>query len=147
MKTIYLPVANQLKTEVTTLRWIDADMGQLDFYDTKPPVAFPCALIDVDMPACEDMAAKEQLCDITISVRLAFNPLGQTNMAAPTSVQNTALELWATVDSAFDSLQGFSSTEFGKLSRASQITEKRPDGLKVIKQIWKATLMESVTTS
>ena len=51
MKREYLnQVIETLKEEVPALRWIDADEGQLDFYtDDRPPVAFPCCLVELSM--------------------------------------------------------------------------------------------------
>ncbi|MCK4499827.1 hypothetical protein KAU11_04975 [Candidatus Babeliales bacterium] len=143
MKTIYLPIINQLKTEVPALRWIDADMGQLDFYEMKPPVVFPCALIDIDLPKCEDLAELVQDCDATITIRLAFEPMGQTNSTAPESVQNRALAMWDTVSQVFTALQGFENATFGSLSRTSQVTEKRDDNIKVVKQVWDTVFEET----
>jgi len=144
MKTIYLSIVNQLKTKVPALRWIDADMGQLDFYELRPSVAYPCALIDIDLPECVDNSELVQMCDVAITIRLAFEPAGQANGAAPEAVQTKALAMWDTVSAVFSALQGFDTTEFGGLSRQSQTNEKREDNIKVVKQVWTATFEEEV---
>lgn len=141
MKTIYLSIVNQLKTKVPALRWIDADLGQLDFYETRPPVAFPCALIDIELPTCTERAYALQECDAQITIRLAFEPLGTSSAAAPEAAQTKALAMWETISAVFDNLQGFETTEFSPLTRISQTNEKRDDNLKVVRQVW-STIFE-----
>ena len=42
-KEILKAVMDRIRQEVPALRWVDADEGQLDFSDSRPPVAFPAA--------------------------------------------------------------------------------------------------------
>ena len=48
MKTILNAVMQRLKEQVSELRYISEDWGQLDYYETMPPVKFPCALVSID---------------------------------------------------------------------------------------------------
>jgi hypothetical protein len=143
MKTIYLQTTEQLKT-IASLRWIDADMGQLEFYGDKPPVAFPCALIDIDMPGTEDLHETEQLCTVRITIRLAELPKGPTHTSSPQQYQAQALAFWDLADEAFSALQGFETAELTAFTRISQTTERRDDNLKVIAQVWETTFVQSV---
>jgi hypothetical protein len=141
MKDIYLKTVARLKT-VTALKWIDAEAGQLEFFETRPPVAFPCALIDVEYPQCEDLGDTLQQCTARVTVRLAFEPAGITSGAAPTLVRDKALAMFDVVSACYSAFQGWSDTEVGSFSRMSQITEKREDNLKVIIQVWETTFEE-----
>ena len=49
-KEIMKAVMDRIRQEIPALRWIDADEGQLDFQDSRPPVAFPCCLIELYYP-------------------------------------------------------------------------------------------------
>lgn len=145
MKAIFLKVTEKLKT-IEALRWIDGDEGQLDYYETRPPVSFPCALVDVELTDCQDQGETIQLVTARVTLRLAFEPLGQTNAAAPVSVQSKALEKWDTVDAVFSALQGWSDSEVAEFSRRSQTTEKRDDNIRVIRQVWETNFLEDVST-
>jgi len=139
MKTIYLQTVAQLKT-IAALRWIDADMGQLDFYGEKPPVSFPCALVDIDLPQCDDKHETEQQCTVRVTIRLADLPKGPTHANVPTTYQAQALAFWDLADSVFSSLQGFETAELSAFTRRSQTTERRDDNLKVVVQVWETTM-------
>jgi hypothetical protein len=143
MKDIYLKTVARLKT-VPALRWIDMEDGQLEFFELKPAVAFPCALIDVEYPKCEDIDEDGtlQMVNARITIRLAFEPIGQTNSAAPTAIQTKALSRYDTVNACFTALQGWSDDEVSGFSRKSQTTEKRDDNLKVIRQVWETAFEE-----
>lgn len=141
MKDVYLKTVARLKT-VTALKWIDADDGQLEFFELRPAVSFPCALVDVEYPQCEDLSDTMQMCNARVTIRLAFEPAGKTNSAAPTLVQSAALARFVTVAACYSALQGWSDTDVGSFSRVSQITEKREDNLKVIVQVWETTFTE-----
>ena len=145
MKAIFLKITEKLKT-IEALRWIDSDEGQLDYYETRPPVSFPCALVDVELTDCQDQGETIQLVTARVTLRLAFEPLGQTNTAAPVSVQAQALEKWDTIDAVYAALQGWSDSEVTEFSRRSQTTEKRDDNIRVIRQVWETNFLEEVST-
>jgi hypothetical protein len=130
MKEIFLAICDRLKTEVPALKWIDFDLGQLDFFE-QPPVVFPCALIKIIYPNCDDLSVTTQQVDVAITVRIAFNPLGETNFAAPDAVRNRALSIFDTNEAIHTALQGFETDSFSCLSRKSFTEEPREDGLKV----------------
>lgn len=48
MKQIYLTLLELLNL-VPALKFTDLDKGQLEFYQTRPAVAFPCALIKIEI--------------------------------------------------------------------------------------------------
>ncbi|MDD3895254.1 MAG: hypothetical protein PHU36_09610 [Syntrophomonadaceae bacterium] len=109
-------------------------------------MSFPCALVDVELTDCQDQGETIQLVTARVTLRLAFEPLGQTNAAAPVSVQSKALEKWDTVDAVFSALQGWSDSEVAEFSRRSQTTEKRDDNIRVIRQVWETNFLEEVST-
>jgi len=141
MKDIYLKTVARLKT-VPALRWIDADDGQLEFFEERPAVAFPCALIDVEYPECEDESETAQMVTARITIRLAFEPAGATNSKVPELIQAAALKRYEAVTACYAALQGWSDSEVSSFSRKSQTTEKRDDNLRVIVQVWETTFEE-----
>jgi hypothetical protein len=142
MKTLFLAISDRLKTQIEALKWIDLDTGQLEHYEGRPAVLFPCALIDIEYPNCEDLDSLSQKVDATITLRLAFEPKGETNTAAPDLTRTRALTILDTVEAIHDALQGYTENEFSELSRANLKIEKREDPLKVYNLIYTTTLQE-----
>lgn len=130
MKIIY----NQLLTllgQIPELRWIDVDFGQIDSYETRPPIAFPAALIDIELPECSDEGDKIQRCTCRVSLRLVFDTYGETSAAAPAIDRNKATRYFDTVEKVYVKLQGYYDDNIDGLSRKDVFQEKRDDGLKV----------------
>ena len=133
MEEIYTAIMARLKEEVSELKWIDIDEGQLEYYTERPAVAFPCVLIDVSITQCEDLYERAQLCRATVGVRIAQHiPTGRTNSVAAEPVRTTALERYQLVEKVLESLQSW-GTAFNPLSRTSQKKENRKDGLFVVR--------------
>lgn len=130
MKQVYLAVMEQLKQEVPELKWIDLDEGQLEYYTERPTITYPCVLIGVSLPRCEDYYGKVQTCDATVIIRVIQSiPTRRTNSVATDQVRETALERYDLVEKVYAALQGFDSAEFSPLSRTRQNKETRQDGL------------------
>ena len=134
MEEIYTAIMAQLKNTVEELKWIDIDEGQLEYYQDRPSVAFPCAIIDIALNDCRDLYNGVQLCSATIGVRIVQNCLTRrTTSAATEMVRNTALERYQLVEKVYEALQSWDSRQFNPLSRVSQKKEKRQDGLFVVR--------------
>jgi hypothetical protein len=141
-KKLYLDLASQLKTEVPELLWIDVDEGQLN--EENPPIAYPCALIDIEYPNCSDESETIQLCIARVTIRYAFKPSGQAASATPIVIQQKALERWDIVTKTYAALQGWETSEASSFSRRSQTKERRRDKIQVIVQVWETTFEEEV---
>lgn len=128
MKTIYKQVAQQLKTEVPVLRWIDFDTGQLESSE-RPPAAFPCALITISVQSTKDITDTIQECTGTVRIRLAFDQQMKTDMATPPQHRDTALQPYDVIADVHRALQGFSTEHFDPLSRVRQNKENSRHGL------------------
>jgi hypothetical protein len=135
MEHVFLAVQGQLQTAVTELKWIDYDFAQLDSYQMRPPVLFPCALIDVELPECRDLGKHDgmmgQLCRCQVTVRLAFEQPGQTHNKAPEEAKEKAMTIFAALNKIRAALHGFEGEGFNKLLLRSVVTERREDPLKV----------------
>lgn len=120
---IYTKIAQVLKLKVPELRWIDLDMGQLDS-NTRPAVAFPCLLVTTAITGADTFYQSHtgygQNCRATVTVTLAFEPLGATNTAAPDSVVATSLSPYAVIDKVHKALQGVETDTMEPLLRISQ---------------------------
>lgn len=53
------------------LKYVAEDWGQLDYYTNRPPVEFPCALIDIQGADYADLSRQHQQADATFTIRIA----------------------------------------------------------------------------
>lgn len=129
MKTIFKELTAKLGT-VAALKWIDEDKGQLNF--ERPPVVFPCALVDIQLPKTENLNSMIQNADALVTVRIAFDFSGNTSNVTPEAARNQSLEYYDIVEEVYKALQGWSTIHFNPLARKSFYQEKRPDAYKVV---------------
>ncbi|SUJ26433.1 Uncharacterised protein [Sphingobacterium spiritivorum] len=122
-----LEIYNQLKK----IRWIDMDKGQLEFYETRPAVAFPCALIKIEIAKTENLGSNVQRCFGRGTIRLAFDYVGETAAKTPTALRQQSLEYFDILQAVYLAVQGKTGGA-GKFDRQSAVEENRPDGLKVL---------------
>lgn len=143
MKTIHNAVIEHLKAAVPALKWIDKDKGQLKKTENgqKPAVAYPCALIGITLTKCSDIYDGVQDCDVSVSVKLAFDPylMDRTSAEVPEDVRNESLEPYDIIADVYAALQGFDGDDkFDPLSRTAQ-GEEAHDKLFIYKQVFKSS--------
>ena len=64
------------------IAYLAEDWGQLDFYNERPPVNFPCVLIDIAEAEFSDCTRKVQLGEAILTVRVAhFDPVNISALA------------------------------------------------------------------
>lgn len=148
-KEIMKVVMDHIKEGIPALRWIDADEGQLDFSDARPPVAFPCCLVELSYPDAENMAGNHptiQRVEASIALKVGFNDCASFNANKPAQVQDTALARLDMLENIHVVLQGFRPVEgcVKSLRRKSCRPQKRPDGLKVYEVVYVAEFMDRI---
>ena len=132
MKHVFTAIQERISEMVPEVKWVDYDCGQLDHFQLRPPVLFPCALIDTEVPECTDMAGDFQKCKCTVTIRVAFEQPGQTNSKVPQSVKDKALSIFDILDKIHSAVHGFAGNDFQKILLRSITTERREDPLKVL---------------
>lgn len=105
MKQIFIILRNLLK-EVQELQFIDLDKGQLDYYENRPRVAYPCALFDFDT-ASETITENIQRVTGLLTVRLAFDYSGETAGNTSDAILKESLNYFDVVDAVRSKLHGF----------------------------------------
>lgn len=121
----FLALQEHIKA-VPSIRWVDQDLGQLEFYDQRPAVSFPCVLIDLSSTTYEQMQLNQQWGNLTFTLRLGFAPYSPANSAAPISVREKALEYYEVEHELYKSVQGFDASGLIQpATRVSAITEQR----------------------
>lgn len=130
---LYLDLSEQLAT-IPELKWIDQDFGQLEQFDMRPSVNFPCALTDFIQATYSNLSELAQFGDISVNIRLGFSPFSNAHYVAPVSVKEKALEYYTIEQKVFESLQGWHNEFSQPFIRVSATTEQRdndPAGLRV----------------
>lgn len=140
MKTLYNAVSSRLQT-VAELKYIDFDLGQLDTLeqDERPPVVFPCALLDIEYPLCDDETEKTQMVTARVNIRLGIEQQYPTDSLAPYAKRNSGLAVFDTVEDVYKALQGFSDDNFSSFSRKSVRPYRTFKGIKVVDMVFETT--------
>lgn len=151
----------RLKDQVTELRWIDQDFGQLEVEAERPPVSFPCALIDFTGSQFSQLLQNVELADnCGISVRVVHAPYSNTNHLTPVASKEMALQYYETENKVYKALKGWNPTYVyhegeedeetidlcQPLNRIADGTEKREDALRVRAMMF-ATSYEDATAN
>lgn len=127
--------------ELSFIKWVDIDEGQLDVPE-RPPVAFPCILLEMGYTAADTHQVRQQRVKATIELRVAFYPSGATNSATPKVVRNKSLARFDQLEELHQHLQGWRPEGcLLPLRRERSTPELRGDGLKVYNCTYTTELM------
>jgi len=144
MEQVFIAVQAQLVSKVTELKWVDLDFQQIDSFELRPPVLFPCALIDVELPECRDEGELRQICRCSVTVRVAMEQLGQTHAKTPTLVKTQAMAVYALINKIRSTLHGFQGEGFNRLLLRSITAERREDPLKVFNLRFESSMVVDI---
>lgn len=145
---LYAALVARLKEKVPQIRWIDMDLSQLEGYEERPPVAWPCLLIDFTTTTYNQEQQQVQWGDVSIQLRLGFAPFSQSSGTAPQAVQEKALQFWELEMKIYQALQGWcpAGNICQPLTRVSAATERRDDPIRVRSMIF-STAFEDTSAS
>lgn len=129
---LLLKIQDRIKTEVPEIKWVDQDMGQLEVYDIRPPVQFPCLLVDFATTNYDMLHSQVQFANSTVVLRLGFNPFSSANSAAPVKYKKQALEYYELEQKVYKAFQGWFVDDLCQpWTRVSSVTEGREDDLRI----------------
>ncbi|SEW02096.1 hypothetical protein SAMN05428988_1328 [Chitinophaga sp. YR573] len=129
---LFESLIQRIEIEVPEIRYIDQDLGQLENYDKRPAVAFPCMLIDIDEFKYSDVAgSNHQIGEGLIQFRLGLVQYSNSNNIAPTNVRANALRYYELENKVYVALHSWAPVGFSRLSRRVNVTEKRDDDIRV----------------
>jgi hypothetical protein len=107
-------------------------LGQLEHYEGRPPVSWPCALIDVDGFDFSDVGGdNEQIGEGFLIIRLGVPAYSPANNLAPGVVRLKALEYYNIEQKIQVALHGWRTEGFSKLLRRKSTLEDRNDPVRV----------------
>jgi hypothetical protein len=107
---LYIALQGYIKANVPTIKHIALDIGQLDYYETRPAVSFPCLLIDFGDTHFNDEGQNVQWANITIKTRLGFAPFSRADSITPDVAVKEALQYFEIENQLYLALQGYTPT-------------------------------------
>lgn len=127
MKETFVITQDEL-TAMDIFPYIARDRGQIDKYEVRPAVKFPCALISISQPKRKNLSSVTQDRQITITIRVAFQRLQDDSNISTQNERNKALEYYNIVQSIDERFQGFRNAYFAAPWECTAcVDEQRPD--------------------
>src|ERR1700749_2803202 len=128
---IFLAIQQRIQSDVTSVTYIDQDLGQLKT-STRPPVSWPCVLIDFEDFNFDNLGQNVQTAKGTVVLRLGFAPYSNSSQITPLRYLQQAIGYYDIEWSLHKVLQGWSpGDDYGSLIRTSATTQKRTDNYRV----------------
>lgn len=129
---IFLKLTEHLQRTVPEVKFIDLDIGQLENYDGRPAVAWPCVLIDFTDSQYSDEHQGVQWWAGSIDIRLGFAPFSNTNGLTPDAVKYKGLNYLEIENKVYKALQGYDADGLMQpMTRVRAVTEQRDDSYRV----------------
>ena len=128
---IFLALQRHIQVNLPAISYIDQDLGQLK-PATRPPVLWPCMLIDFEDFNFENMGDNVQIATGTVVLTLGFAPHNSTSNNTPPLFLQRAISYYDTEWALHKLVHGWSpGHDYGCLIRTSAITQKRTDSYRV----------------
>lgn len=129
---LFLALQARIAAQVPDIKHIAHDMGQFSAKG-RPPVSWPCVLIDFDDFSFDSLSENVQVAKGTVVISLGFNPHSGTGKDMPPDYREAALAYYDLEWTLHKALQGWSpdGDEYGHLVRTSAATQRRQDGYRV----------------
>jgi hypothetical protein len=123
---------DMIKAAVPEIRFISQDIGQLENYEIRPSVSWPCCLIDIEDGRFSNSGDQLiQLAEKVISFRLGFVKYSDVNNLAPDAIVEQALQYLEIENKLYAKLHGKAVAGFSRFIRILDATEKRDDDIRV----------------
>lgn len=136
---------NENEVDIKYFKFVDQDYGQLEFHtgDNRPPVSWPCCLIDVSAVKYANLGEHVQTGDVTVTLRLGFPPFSGTANITDEAWRLKALNYYNLEQVVHKALHHIHPVLldnddnnvlediFGKFQRISATTERRDDFIRV----------------
>lgn len=130
-----IAIQERMAEMVPEVKWTDQDFGQLEAYEgERPPVLFPCVLIDFDETQYNQDGQLEETGEPLIIFKLGFAPFSASNSATPILYRQKALAFYDIENDIYKAFKGWcpASEICQPLNRVSAATQKgREDTFRV----------------
>jgi len=126
MKEIFKGTLERLD-QSKLISFIDRDRGQIDKYDVKPPVKFPCALIKVNLIKRTTLNEMMQRIECSVIIRVAYGILIEQSNLTTSQRLEKALGYYDTTEEIERLFQGLNLGKTDPWECVSTIDEDRND--------------------
>lgn len=127
-----LKVQERITGQVPLIRHVEEELGQLEDYDVKPAVSFPCSLLSIEILKADDMGDNTQMVQAELVIRLALPPYSSGANWYPLDIRKKSLKVYDLEYQLYVNLHGWAPPEgFSVLSFRSAKTELRQDPIRV----------------
>lgn len=131
LSQLFLALQARVQATVAAIQTIDQDLGQLK-PGIRPPVSWPCMLIDFEVFRFEDLSENVQTANGIVLLQLGFAPRSSSAAITPVNYVQMALDYYELEWDLHKVLQGWCPGDsFGSLDRISSETQKRNDSYRV----------------
>jgi hypothetical protein len=130
----------RIKAQLPEIRHVDLDLGQLDFYDQKPAVAWPCVLFDFfDTEYLQRQDGQHG--NMQVRFRLSFDVVSDTSGFSSTAVREKGLQYFELEKKLVEALQYWQADGlvFDDFRRTRSASEKRNDPFRTREIVFKAS--------
>ena len=105
-------------SEISEIKYIDENWGQLDYYSAHPPVQWPCCLIDIsDIQFTnigidrEKKPINRQMGNCLVKITIANIKLTNTSQRAPIGQKQDAWKVWRLIEQLHEKIHTFVPVE------------------------------------
>lgn len=127
-----LRLQNRIEEKVPEIKWMDQDFGQMELPMDRPPVSFPCLLVDFGSTQYDQQHQDIQAGTVAIQFRLCFAPFSNSNFATPAVYRQQAIDYYDIEMKLYRALQGYDCEDIMQpLTRISAASEEREDTYRV----------------
>ena len=140
MKNTFLETHKKINAS-GLVQYIDRDRGQIDIYQERPAVKFPCALIKVNQPRRNNLSSSTQQITETIQIRIAFEQIIDQHNLQSAQRLDKALDYYDAIQEVIKLFQGLKLGDTDRLICTSVVDEDRAD-FDVVRLTFTATRTE-----
>jgi hypothetical protein len=129
---LYIDLQKRIAAYADDIAHIAPDVGQLSA-KSRPPVSWPCALIDFEDFTFTNLGRNVQVAAGTVLIKLGFAPHTVAAQDTPDEYRDAAIGYYDIEWELHKALQGWSPTNehYGSLCRTSVTTQRRSDSYRV----------------
>jgi hypothetical protein len=125
-------IMERLADKAPNIRFVGQDLGQLENYEMRPAVSFPCSLIDIEELDFTDAAAGfVQITEGMITIRTALVKYTDVSNLTPLIFREKGFQYYEEELAVYKALHGWSPDGYSRLLRRKVVTEKRNDDIRV----------------
>jgi len=133
-------IINYLRNELVWLKYVNVNLRQLDVYEVKPAVDFPCCLVDL-LEVQYDQRQDGQHGNLQLRLTLGFDVVNDTSGLAPDAIREAGLDYFDKENEIYQKMQYYNAggLVFNDFIRLREATQQRDDAFRVLDNDYKAT--------